>query len=80
MDLRSLHPDDLTLLDACAGFGMLGESVHLALESLGIGCRTLVAIERDSAAAAAYMARMGKTPLSAPAVADCLESALEQKN
>jgi len=65
------HPSDVTILDVCAGFGMLTEAVVIALERLGLRGRVVVHIERDSAAAAALVARMAHSPLDqAPVFSD----------
>lgn len=71
MALPPFHPNDFTLIDACAGFGMLGEAVLLGLEHLGLRGRVACHIERDSAAAAALVARMEASPLDrAPVYSD----------
>lgn len=68
------QPDDLTILDACAGYGMLGESVLLGLDAIGLRGRVVCHVERDSAAAAALMARMEGSPVDQAPIADDLES------
>lgn len=62
----------LTILDACAGFGMLAEGVMLGLEALGLAGRVVCHIERDAAAAAALVARMEAEALGGAPVWDDL--------
>lgn len=61
-----------TILDLCAGFGMLAEGVVAGLESLGHSARVVAHVERDSAAAAALVARMEIAPLDQAPVCDDL--------
>lgn len=72
MALPPFHPDDLTILDLCAGFGMLAEAVCLGLEHLGLRGRVVAHVERDAAAAAALVARMAGSPLDQAVVFDDL--------
>lgn len=48
----------LTIIDLCAGTGMLSEGVGLALRSVGVGAETVCYLEREASAAASLVARM----------------------
>lgn len=55
--------DPITILDICAGTGMLGTAVEIALETVGVDAATLGYVERDVCAAASIVARMEETTL-----------------
>src|SRR5690606_7230064 len=49
---------ELIIADICAGTGMLGEGVRIALDSIGIRSRTGLYVEWEACAAASLVARM----------------------
>lgn len=53
----------ITILDVCAGTGMLGVGVKIALDSVGLDGATVGYIEREASAAASIVARMDSTTL-----------------